>query len=196
MNRAAALLFVAMCFSCGQASESTTPPSPGQSSESAPAEETAPAEEAPVVGTCGVGSEETPERFGARLKAEGRTLTSLAEVIAAPESFEKQKVLTTGVVRASCLKKGCWMEIRPEDDRSGTAMTVRFEDYGFFVPLDSRGATVKLDGLVSIVTLSAAEVAHLEEEGATFGAKLPDGSVKQVEFTASGVEMCGRKTAR
>ena len=55
---------------------------------------------------------------------------------------------------------------------------------------------VRMDGLVSIVTLSAAEVAHLEEEGATFGDKLPDGSVKQVEFTASGVEMCGRKTAR
>lgn len=88
------------------------------------------------------------------------------------------------------------MEIRPEDDRAGASLTVRFLDYEFFVPLNSRGTTVKLDRRVKVMTLSAAEVEHLEAEGATFGEKRPDGSVRQVEVIASGVGMCGRDRSK
>ena len=85
------------------------------------------------------------------------------------------------------------MEVRPEDDRGGAAITVRFKDYKFFVPLSSRGAHVAMQGKVLVTTLSAEDVAHMESEGATVAGKLPDGTAKQIQFTATGVEMCGRK---
>lgn len=84
------------------------------------------------------------------------------------------------------------MEIRPVEDRAGASMTVRFKDYEFFVPLNSRGATVTLDGVVAVNKLTPAEVEHLEQEGASFANKKPDASVESIEVTALGVEMCGR----
>ncbi len=36
------------------------------------------------------------------------------------------------------------MEVRPEAERDGAGATVKFKDYSFFVPLDSRGARVTL----------------------------------------------------
>lgn len=168
---------------------------PTPNKEPAGAAEQAPAATGPVAGSCGTDGTVAPEVFGAPLQAEGRAFVALTDILANPESFTGSDVLTTGVVRASCLKKGCWMEIRPEDDRAGASITVRFKDYGFFVPLDSRGASVKLDGHAKVVTLSPTEVARLEEEGASFAEKQPDGSVRQVEFTATGVEMCGRGAA-
>jgi hypothetical protein len=189
------VLAASFAFACGTSSTPSTS-SPGTGGEGTPtgepSGEATPTEEAPVTGACAANPEEKPEVFGAKLAAAGRQLTPLAEVAKDPVAYEDKKVLLTGVVRASCLKRGCWMEIRPVEDRAGDSMTVRFKDYEFFVPLNSRGATVTLDGIVNIKKLTAAEVAHLEEEGATFSNKKPDGTVEQIEITATGVEMCGR----
>jgi hypothetical protein len=188
------VLAASFALACGTSSTPST--GSGAGSESTPTGEAngeaTPTEDVPVTGACAANPEETPETFGAKLAAKGRDLTQLAEVAKDPVSFEDRKVLLTGVVRASCLKKGCWMEIRPVEDRAGASMTVRFLDYDFFVPLNSRGATVTLDGVVTINKLTAAEVEHLEEEGASFANKKPDGTVEQIEITATGVEMCGR----
>lgn len=187
-----AMLAASFVLACGT---STSTPSSNTGSESAPtgapADEATPTEEVPVTGAC-ANPEEKPETFGAKFAANGRQLTPLADVAKDPKSFEDQKVLLTGVVRASCLKRGCWMEIRPVEDRAGASMTVRFKDYEFFVPLNSRGATVTLDGVVAVNKLTPAEVEHLEQEGASFADKKPDGSVESIEITALGVEMCGR----
>jgi len=176
-----------LAIACGSEKSGGSGSAPTTPAEEAPAAE----EAAPVVGACG-DTEQKPEVFGAKLTANDRELTPLTEIVKAPEAFTRKDLLMTGIVRANCQTRGCWMEIRPVDDRLGTPITVRFKDYEFFVPLNSRGATVKLDGRVEIKTLSAADVKHLEEEGASFSNKKPDGSVEQVEVTASGVEMCNR----
>jgi hypothetical protein len=179
-------------LACGTSSTPSTNPGNESAPTGTPNEEATPTEEAPITGACAANPEEKPETFGAKIAANGRELTPLADVAKDPVTFEDKKILLTGVVRASCLKRGCWMEIRPVEDRAGDSMTVRFKDYEFFVPLNSRGATVTLDGVVAINKLSASEVEHLEEEGASFANKNPDGTVTQVEITATGVEMCGR----
>lgn len=135
--------------------------------------------------------EEPFELFGAALGESPDV--DFAAVIADPKAFAKQKIITSGVVRQACQARGCWMDVRPEKDRSGASITVRFKNYKFFVPLNSRGARVRMEGVTKVSTLSATEVAHLEEEGATFDNKNADGSVDTVEFTATGVEMRGRK---
>ena len=56
-----------------------------------------------------------------------------------------------------------------------------------------RGARVRMEGIVSVTSMTAEEVQHMEDEGATVPGKKADGSAEVVEFTASGVEMRGRK---
>lgn len=193
------ILASSLALACGTSSTPSTSNNGGSAGEPAaePSGEETPAEEAlPVTGACAANAEEKPETFGAKLAAGNRQLTSLADVAADPMKFEDQKILLTGVVRANCLKRGCWMEIRPVEDRAGASMTVRFKDYEFFVPLNSRGATVTLDGVVVVNKLSPSEVEHLESEGAEFPNKKPDGSVEAIEVTAFGVEMCGRDRSK
>ena len=66
---------------------------------------------------------------------------------------------------------------------------VTFQDYGFFVPLDSAGSTARVQGAVAVRTVPAGEVAHLEGEGAQFPGKQPDGSAREVRMVATGVEL-------
>src|SRR5215207_7354973 len=109
------LSLVALAASFALACGTSSAPSTGTGSESAPTGEPSgegtPTEEVPVTGACAGNPEETPETFGAKLAANGRAITPLADVAKDPTTFEDKKVLLTGVVRASCLKKGCWMEI-------------------------------------------------------------------------------------
>ena len=120
--------------------------------------------------------------------------TKYEDILASPDAYKNKQVLTNGVVRANCQERGCWMEIRPEADRNGAGATVKFKDYSFFVPLDSRGARVMFQGIVKVSILTPAQVKELEREGMTVTNKLPDGSAKMILIMASGVEMRGRKS--
>ncbi|HVH47445.1 MAG TPA: DUF4920 domain-containing protein [Labilithrix sp.] len=159
-----------------------------------------PTEEAAAEGTEGTGPAPAPEtvtapeaeKFGDPIDPNTRVV-SLAEVLANPEAFKDQLITTHGAVRQVCQKRGCWAEIRPEESRDSETMRVTFKGYAFFLPKDSRGANVKIEGRVSVQLLNAEQVAHLESEGATFTNKKPDGSALATEFIAAGVEMTGRK---
>lgn len=131
------------------------------------------------------------ELFGAPL---GRDTDYVAfdALVADPEAYAGLNLQTLGVVRANCTKRGCWMEVRSPENEASPGVTVRFVDYGFFVPLDSRGATVLIEGDIAVEVLSPEEVEHLESEGYDPGNVLPDGSAQILSFTASGVEMWGR----
>ncbi|MBX3234403.1 MAG: DUF4920 domain-containing protein [Labilithrix sp.] len=118
--------------------------------------------------------------------------TLLREAMKSPDQYRDKTIETTGKVRANCTKKGCWMEVRPADRVDGDAITVRFKDYGFFVPLDSRGHEVRIQGTIRVEIMSPAAVAEAEAEGATVPNKNPDGSANVATFTATGVEMRGR----
>jgi hypothetical protein len=116
----------------------------------------------------------------------GKAIT-VAELMAAPDTYAGKTVLVEGKVRAACRKKGCWMELAT-GQAGAPACRVRFKDYGFFVPTDSAGADARLAGEVKVRTLTSDEVAHFEGEGASLP-KLADGTAKTVEITATGVEL-------
>jgi len=148
-------------------------------------EETTPAEEEPA--------KPKGEMFGAKINPE-TPATALEEIMKTPEGFAGKNLMTEGTVRQVCQKRGCWAEVRPNEARDSDAtMTVRFKGYSFFLPKDSRGAKVKLEGELNIQALTAEEVKHYEEEGATFPDKKADGTASVTQFIASGVEMTGRK---
>jgi hypothetical protein len=84
------------------------------------------------------------------------------------------------------------MEMRSLRDNMSENITVRFLDYGFFVPLDSRGAVVRVEGIAEVRTLTASEVQELIAEGYDPGIVEEDGTATVIGFTASGVIMWNR----
>ena len=114
---------------------------------------------------------------------------ALAELLASPDAYADKTVRTEGLVRQACTRKGCWMEVTASAEKDAAATRVTFKDYGFFVPTDSAGTQARLEGQVVIKTVDKGDVEHLESEGAKFVAKADDGSAREVQFIASGVEL-------
>ena len=117
------------------------------------------------------------------------TKVSLANVLASPEKFSGKTVLIEGIVVRSCKMEGCWAEIAPDKD-SAKSVRVKMKDHAFFIPLQSAGSYARAEGTVTVKTLSKAEVDHLvNEDGAKFDNRNADGSVTEVSFEATGIEL-------
>ena len=132
------------------------------------------------------------ELFGDAPLAVEAEFVAFDDIIADPESYVGRVIQTEGIVRRVCQKRGCWMELRSLLDATSENITVRFLDYGFFVPLDSRGGIVRVEGIAAVRTLSVEEVQELIAEGYDPGIIEEDGTATVVTFTASGVEMWNR----
>lgn len=116
------------------------------------------------------------------------TKISLADVLKTPEKFADKTVFVEGVIVRSCKKEGCWMELAPVKEAESVRVT--FKDHAFFVPLDAAGMRAKAEGVFKIKTLSKAEVEHLvKEDGAKFDNVNQDGTVTEIAFEATGVEL-------
>lgn len=104
----------------------------------------------------------------------GLALTTLAAVLEKPEAGKM--VALEGVIKTACQDKGCWITF----EQGGKNVHVSFEGYSFFVPKDSAGQKVKLEGRVLLKERSKSEVEHLEGEGAK-------GVSEKVSIEATGV---------
>ncbi|MDT8439605.1 MAG: DUF4920 domain-containing protein [Wenzhouxiangellaceae bacterium] len=99
------------------------------------------------------------EDFGAALP-EDQTVHSLASAIAKLDALAGQSVVIETEVQQVCQKKGCFFIAR-----DGEAVArVRFQDYGFFIPTDSAGKTVKLAGTLEHVELTPEQAAHFAKD--------------------------------
>ena len=114
-----------------------------------------------------------PETFGKPLK--GLAPTTLAAVLEKPEAGKT--VALEGTIKAVCENKGCWLAFQQGEK----SVHVTFEGYSFFVPKDSAGQKVKLEGKVVVKQRPKDEVEHLESEGAGKDASAP------VSIEATGV---------
>ena len=122
---------------------------------------------------------------GAAVPADAKVVP-LTTVLEQPADYAKTPVVVEGVITRSCTNKGCWIQLAPAADKAG--MRVTFKDYGFFVPLDSKGMHVRAEGVATVKVLPKKEVDHLEGEGAKF-VRNPDGTANEVAFVANGVEL-------
>lgn len=99
--------------------------------------------------------------FGAKISAE--------DALSKEEMMEKFASLNTGdtiyvkfasKVNKVCKAKGCWMKI----DLGNAESTVKFKDYGFFVPMNSEERKVVLNGKAYVAQVSVAELKHLAQD--------------------------------
>jgi hypothetical protein len=114
---------------------------------------------------------------------------SLAKVLKDPSKFAGQKVRVEGTIVRSCKMEGCWAELAPNKD-SKQSVRVKMKDHAFFIPLESAGSFARAEGTVAVKTLTRAEVEHLiNDDGAKFENRNADGSVTEVSFEATGIEL-------
>lgn len=113
---------------------------------------------------------------------------SLAKVLKNPSKYAGKTVRVEGVIVRSCKMEGCWMELAPS--ANAKSVRVKMKNHAFFIPLDSAGATAKAEGVFTVKILSKEEVRHLtEEDGAKFKNINADGTVTEISFEATGVEL-------
>jgi hypothetical protein len=118
----------------------------------------------------------------------GTKKVSLEKVLASPEDFGDKTVAVEGVIVRSCKKEGCWMEMAAKE--GGKSVRVTFGDHAFFIPLNAAGMKVKAQGIFKTKTLSKEHVDHLiNDDGAKFENRNADGTVTEVSFDATGVEL-------
>ena len=118
---------------------------------------------------------------------------SLAKVLDDPSKYANQPVRVEGFIVRSCKMEGCWMELAPKQDAK--SVRVKMKDHAFFIPLESIGALAKAEGTFTVKTLSKEEVKHMvEEDGAKFDNLNKDGTVTEVSFEATGVELTRKKS--
>lgn len=113
---------------------------------------------------------------------------SLVKVLKNPNDYVGKTVLVEGVIVRSCKMEGCWMELAPA--KNAKSVRVKFKNHAFFIPLDSAGLRARAEGVFSVKTLSKKEVDHLvNEDGAKFDNINKDGTVTEISFEATGVEL-------
>lgn len=124
---------------------------------------------------------------GAALASNVKRIT-VAKAFAEPANIADKTFEVEGVIIRSCRAEGCWMEMA--DKEGGKSVRVTFGDDAFFIPLNAGGMKVRAQGTFKMKVLDKDHVDHLiKDDGAKFDIRNADGTVTEVSFDATGVEL-------
>ena len=92
-------------------------------------------------------------------------------------------------IKEVCSKKGCWMKLSAGETEE--TIMVRFKDYGFFMPLDSNGKEVIVEGKAFVKEVSVDELKHYAEDAGKSKEEIAKITEPKLElsFEANGVLM-------
>lgn len=120
---------------------------------------------------------------------------SVGEALSAEAMLEKFESLQVGdtikakfasTIKEVCTKKGCWMKL-PLNNQ--TEAMVKFKNYGFFMPLDSKDKEVIVNGIAFVKVTPVEELRHYAEDAGKSKeeiAKITEPK-KEFSFEANGV---------
>ncbi len=140
-------------------------------------------------GCCGTkaaaAATQTPEgakHFGAAFTVADSV--ELAQVVAAADAHTGKTIRVSAVIDNVCQKSGCWFVLKGENGSE----TVRVKLRGFFLPKDSAGAKVVVEGLFTRIELSEAARKHLAEDAGKDSSKV-SGTEAELTMVASAVDL-------
>jgi Domain of unknown function (DUF4920) len=121
-----------------------------------------------------------PVNFGPKkVTADGAmAATELPSKLASVDSLTNQKI--SGTIKSCCQNKGCWLTM---ELANGNEMRVRFRDYAFFVPKNSAGNKVVLEGTAYREMISVDDQRHYAKDGGASEAELAKITAPKEEFT-------------
>lgn len=146
--------------------------------------------------SCKTDKKETSKKAVVAYNSFGEKISD-KDAFSAEEMHKKYKDLKKGdtvtvkfasSIKDVCSKKGCWMKLGL--DNSEETM-VRFKDYGFFMPLDSKGKEVIVEGKAFIKEVPVDELKHYAEDAGKSKEEIDKITEPKVEFAfeATGVLM-------
>lgn len=97
--------------------------------------------------------------FGEVINDDG--VISLVQLVSELQDKDEFEAKVVGEIKEVCAMKGCWMTI---DLPNGQTMRVTFKDYGFFVPKNSHGYPVIIEGVASKKIIDVETLRHYAED--------------------------------
>lgn len=151
----------------------------------------------------GCKNSETNEKKEVEVKKEVVEMASFGEKISQENALSSTEMLAkfnnmnvgdtiqvkfASTINDVCVKKGCWMKL-PLDNETETM--VRFKDYGFFMPLDSKNKEVIVEGKAFVKKTPVDELRHYAEDAGKTKEEIAKITEPKVEyaFEAHGVLM-------
>jgi hypothetical protein len=84
-----------------------------------------------------------------------------AEMVAQVENKGSFEGKILGEIKEICTKKGCWFSM---DLPNGNSMRVTFKDYGFFLPTNSQGFPIVMEGVATLTETDVESLRHFAED--------------------------------
>ncbi|WP_250631064.1 DUF4920 domain-containing protein [Rhodoflexus caldus] len=129
--------------------------------------------------------------YGDKITEEGAIAAS--EISQLMKDKQEGTFKVKGTIVQTCLKKGCWMTV---DIGNNEKMTVRFKDYGFFVPKSGAdGLEVVFEGVARKEMRSVEELRHYAQDAGKSKEEIAQiiAPKEEITFEASGVIIKGYK---
>lgn len=125
--------------------------------------------------------------YGAPFTIEGEAMALSAALESCPGSGEP--CLVAGTVDRVCQVSGCWFTVAAPDVEA--TVRIRMQDYGFFVPRNTVGASVTFQGLLELEEIPQEEAQHYADDEAAAGGerRVVDGPELTYEFMITGAEV-------
>lgn len=119
----------------------------------------------------------------------GADVMSYAELMRELADKDSVSGVVEGTVTEVCQKKGCWMTLEPIEGLA--PVSVRFKDYGFFMPKTLPGNRVIVDGVARKTEVSVADLRHYAEDAGKTPAEIAAITEPrvEVELMATGVRV-------
>jgi len=122
--------------------------------------------------------------FGGEMPVAGEALT-LTQAISQLETADNSMVKIQGQITEVCQAKGCWMILVDGD----TYARVTFEDYGFFVPIETSMQRSVVYGVLTESVLTGAQADHYAQDAGSQSTLALEGEVKEYSIVARAVQL-------
>lgn len=127
------------------------------------------------------------QAFGAEMPAAVATMT-LKQAIASKAADANGMTKIEGQITEVCQAKGCWMILVDGD----TYARVTFEDYGFFVPIETSMQRSVVYGTLTEHVLTGEQAEHYAQDAGAKSTLALEGEVKEYSIVARSVQLENR----
>jgi hypothetical protein len=103
---------------------------------------------------------DTYEIYGSAFKDTPKQVT-LEDLVNGASQYADQTVTTKGTIKKVCQKKGCFFIMETADNQQ---IRISFKDYGFFIPTNTAGSSVKLNGTFTVKEISKEDAQHYAQD--------------------------------
>lgn len=104
-------------------------------------------------------AEIVPGNYGNIIEVE--KVASTSEMVSTVEAEGTFNGKISGDIKEVCTKKGCWFSMELPN---GESMRVTFKDYGFFIPTNSQGFPIVLEGVATLTETDVETLKHYAQD--------------------------------